>query len=132
MKICAWSKKEKKILYEADVIFGLAEIIVKDLYTNTITSEELRETLLERAYFEDSYEMDETVLKELDLYDKRYLFGRMSEACVLRAILKNFEVPDSDIIFVPKEDKLISFQAYDERYSNIYIWSGVENYRINA
>ena len=66
--------------------------------------------------------MDEIVLKELDLYEKKHLFGRMNEACVLRAMLKNFEIKNSDIIFFPKEDKLISFQLYDSRYSNIYIW----------
>lgn len=122
MKICTWDKKEKKILYESDILFGLGEVIVEKVYSDTISETELEKELLKRAYFENSYEMDEIVLKELDLYEKKHLFGRMNEACVLRAMLKNFEIENSDIIFFPKEDKLISFQLYDSRYSNIYLW----------
>lgn len=127
MKIVAYDTKNRKKLYSFDALFGLNNIVILSVNDPCICSVMLHEELMKRAYIKDDYETDLRILKELDLDYKSYLFGRMSEACVLYAILHNFQKENSDIIFLPEKTELISFIDIDDRYGNIYIWRSIDD-----
>lgn len=120
MKIQLIDKKENKIICTADVSFGLDTLIVNEC--KGMDREQFENWLLDRASFRDSYEMDEIVLKKLNLYRKKYLFGRMSEACVLYAMLCNFEKEEDNFAVYPLHDELFSMFAFDSNYTNLYLW----------
>ena len=127
MKIEVYDEKKRTCLYIADVWFGLDVLIVReftklrdDLSISSVG--DFTRFLQSRAEFRDSYEIDDIVLKKLNLYDKKYEFGRMSEACVLYAMLCNFKKKEDAIAIYPLQTELVSMIAYDPSYSNIYFW----------
>lgn len=127
MKIEVFDKKEQKQLYIADVWFGLDVLNVNnyiDLCKNPDIKniEDFTLFLQRRAEFKDSYEMDDIILEKLELSNRKNEFGRMSVACVLYAMLCNFEKDTDNIAVYPLQTELVSMIAYDVSYSNIYLW----------
>lgn len=126
MKIVLLNKKTKVILGTADVIFGLDTLIVKEC--DMFTPKELNHLLMKKAEIQNYiYEMDDVILKKLDLYHKKALFGRMTEAKVLYAMLNHFETKDDDILIYPQKNELICMIPLNPAYSNIYLWETYHN-----
>lgn len=120
MKILVVDKKDNKILYKAEALFGLDNVIIQSAYG--IDPYKLEMYLIQRSKLENTYEIDDIVLEKLALKKRKYLFGRMSEACMLYAMLTNFEKDTDNIAVYPEETEVVSMIAYDNKYSNIYLW----------
>lgn len=129
MQVMLVNKKEKKIICIADILFGLDVLIVESC--NGMDVIKLQVLLEERAKIKNyTYEMDDIILKKLNLYHKRNQFGRMNEACVLYAMLNNFEKEDDDLALYPIRNEFVCMVVYDPNYSNLYIWRTFDD--INA
>lgn len=74
-----------------------------------------------RSYY-TGYESDDVFLKALGLENKKYKFGRMSEACVLYTILQNFKTKDDDYSIYPMQDEIVFMGHIYPEYGNIYDW----------
>lgn len=128
MKVYLVDKKQGTILCTADILFGLDSLIVTQCTGKNPC--ELQQFLEQRAYFDDSVEQDEKVLKKLNLYQRRNLFGRMSEANVLYSMLSNFEKPGDSLALYPQKDEFVCMAPYNANYSNLYSWRA--NHDFNA
>lgn len=125
MQVQLINKKENKILCTADVTFGLDVLIVNTC--EGMDTEELQFFLEQRAEIPNySYDMDDIILKKLDLYYKKNCFGRMTYACVLYAMLCNFEKKDDDFALYPVNNEFVCMAVYDPDFSNLYIWRAYE------
>lgn len=118
--------KERKVLVQADVTFGL-DVLFVNKCNGTMNEDEFENWLINRTNIEFDYETDDIILKKLNLYHRKKDFGRMNEAKVLYAMLNNFKGND-DLLLYPEKTELISMVSYDWRYSNIYIWKSLECY----
>lgn len=127
MIVNIYNKKNNNLVCSADILFSPGTLLVKEC--DNISAIELENLLMNKARFKDSLEMDDIVLKKLGLEKRKREFGRMSEACVLYAMLCNFETDDEYVLF-PQEDEVLSMIAYGSEYSNIYLWR--KNNDINA
>ena len=103
------NKQTKDVLCTADISFGLDVLCVNKC--DKLKVSELESFLQNRAEFRDSFEMDEIVLNELGLGYKKHLFGRMSEACVLYAMLTNFKKEEDDLAIYPIENEFVIMSA---------------------
>lgn len=113
-------EKEKQIC-TAKVLFGLESLIV--ISCDGMSKTELYSWLKARSRLPKTYDIDAIVLEKLDLSKRAYEFGRMSEACVLYAMLNHFISPMDKIAVYPLKTEYISMIDLDFRYSNIYIWN---------
>lgn len=121
MNVRLIDKKENKTICTADILFGLDVLIVEQCQGMKI--EELQNWLEERVKIRNyTYEMDDIILKKLNLYHKKHLFGRMDEACVLYAMLTNFEDKNDNLALFPQKDEFVCMIAYNPNYSNLYLW----------
>lgn len=121
MKVEIINKRTQELICQADIDFGLETYIINSV--QGITEEELECFLEEHSLLPCTYEIDEIILKRLNLYSRKNLFGRMSEAKILYALLNNFESDKDDYILYPTENTYICLHALDCRYSNIYIFN---------
>lgn len=91
--------------------------------------ESVRLFLYDRAYemSPKSYEDDLPALEKLDLAYNRHLFGRMSEAFILLAMLGNFSVPEDKIRIYPLKDEIVSMMTWASKYGTVYLWNKRED-----
>lgn len=120
MLVGVYNKKTKECIATADIDFGLSVYFIDDC--NGMDKEELDQLLQSRLQIPWTYEMDNIVLEKLWLSDRKYEFGRMSEAKVLYMMLNYFESDEDDLCIHPLENELVTRIGEDFRYSNIYVW----------
>lgn len=128
MLVRLFNKKTKETIVTADVSFGLDVAIVN--FCNGMSLSEFEQFLENRAKLPHTYDMNDVVLKALNLYDRKNKFGRMSEAKMLYAIVNSFAKDEDDLEIHPLKTELVSMIALDFRYSNIYIWKSEEDFEI--
>ncbi len=123
----AYSHKHEKVLFKATVDFGPDYINIRDVCS---TDEKYNDVtvymfLEERAnqYISKTYMDDEKALEKLNLVYNRHLFGRMSEAYVLLALLDNFKVSSDSIAVYPLKDEILYFGQWAPKYGTIYLWN---------
>jgi hypothetical protein len=114
-----------EIVVTADVDFGLDNAIVNS--ASGMAAEEFKIFLETRSKIPQTYEMDDIVLEALQLTRTKRLFGRMSEACMLYAIVKSFAKEEDDLEVHPVTTELVSMLALNPNYGNIYIWKPWES-----
>ena len=135
MWIEVYDKKEKKTLCHADIDYGPGTVLVKevknvfptlsDTFGNPFWLDRWL-TLRAKDSIEPTYEFDDIVLKKLDLYDRKYLFGRMDEACVLYSLLCNYVSDGDDLCVYPLKTEIITCMSVDPAYGNVYLWKARE------
>ena len=122
-----YNHETDQILCQAEILFGLSNLIVLKAVTadgKIMDPKKLERWLEERAVLPRTYEIDQIVLETLGLEDQAYKFGRMSEACILYAMLKHFRKDIDQIALYPIRDTYISMMDLDPDYGNLYLWKG--------
>ncbi len=113
-------------IFTAEIDFEPEILLVNSVEnSNPVWNEEsVRNFLYNRAYemAPKSYEDDLPALKRLGLTYNRHMFGRMSEAAVLLAILDNFSTPEDEIRVYPLKNDVVCMIAWASKYGNVYLW----------
>ena len=128
MKVELFDTLTDETLVTADVSFGLDVAVVNSCEGMDIL--EFERFLENRAELPRDYDIDDVVLKSLNLYHRKHEFGRMSEAKILYAMLNSFAKENDNLEVRPLKTELVSMVALDWRYSNIYIWKSKEDLKL--
>ncbi len=120
----AYSQKWQKTLFTAEVHFGPDYIHVLSTDSEKYDPEIITVFLEERArhYISEGFSGDNDALERLKLTYNRHLFGRMSEAYVLLAMLDYFALPSDSIVVHPVYDTLLCMYHWAPKYGTFYPW----------
>lgn len=121
--------KDSKVLLNADVEFGLTNVIVHSVLSQKENTPFLYPELFEQ-WMEDRAKKiciekpDEELLLLLGLDAKKYTYGRVSEeAPCLCALLNSFRSSNDALSIYPSKEELFSLSSLDVRYYQIYCLS---------
>lgn len=67
------------------------------------------------------YDEERQILSSIHLEHNHFLFGRMDEVVILRALLKYFTKEGSPYALYPARQELLTFVSYDEKYDQMYL-----------
>ena len=135
MWIEVYDNKKDKVLCQADIDYGPCTVLVKKTKnypkecTETFGNQYWLDrwlTIRAKNSIEPTYEFDDVVLKKLNLYNRKYLFGRMDEACFLYSLLCNFVSDKDDLCVYPVKTEIVTCMSVDPTYGNIYLWKARE------